>query len=242
MKETRIIKAITNQLPGRRFSWLIVLLLFQGKTIAQDFSLDMKTLNEYYSTSENLAFQLKVKSFKTAQDKGSIQNAFFQKRGLDFRYKVEDTEMLVTSEALVLINHYNKRIIYRTISAEERKRLLKESYQAGLDSITSRYDSVGFDLKNPGDKHYTIYNAKKSISKTELWMNKQAKGIGKMEYYYNSSVYKKLYKVEIVFESIPESNRLRSDSFTVGSVLVKQGKEFKPAAPYKGYVVMIQNL
>jgi hypothetical protein len=207
---------------------------------AQDFSSDMKQMHDWYTHQEILGLEMKASIYSSPTTISSTQNGALQKKRGNFFYKLDDSEMLVTDSSLIMISRYNKRIIFRKISPKERHALEQSTYGAAgkIDSLIDKYDSIKYELTYDKLKHYTVYISKKVIMKTELWLEESTGVLRRMVYYYNPSLYKSLYKAEIV---LTETSPASPEIFAQERVIQKTGKTYNPAPGFKNYELKIVN-
>jgi hypothetical protein len=228
----------------RKYTLHILILLLQlggllPVAMAQNPDKDFKIMYDWYINNKQLGMNINVNVFSSPGVQRFTQEASIRRDGINFLYKVEETDMLVTADAVLMINHHNKRIIYRKITSLEREVLEKQTIGARADSVVQKYDSVRYELNTNGQRHYTVYAPKKAINKTELWLDVATGALKKMTCYYNPKFNKQVYKADILFTDVSENKQINPEIFKEEKYIKKTEQGYKPSTGFKDYEVKI---
>lgn len=206
---------------------------------AQVLTDDLAKTYEYYYNKEYYSVKILIEVYSTANQKMMTQHAEINKLGNLFLYKMEDSEMLISESNVILLNHYNKTIVRRSISPEERASMTQMRLAGQLDSVIVKYDSVRYQ-NTVDQKIYNVFTSAKMISRTEIVLDNHTNGFTKLTYYYKKKKDSKLDRVEMAFQK-SEKQIIPSVLFSEEKYIIKEGTSYKAAPAFHNYELNIVN-
>ncbi len=222
------------------------LCLFSSLLLAgQDLKKDLQAMATYLKEVDQLHLDVSVGIYRTSTSAAPHMEPTVQlyKKGKNYYYHLQETEMFVTPTSLIMVQEATKRILYRTIAEKEYKQLLRSMSATAADTLIQQYDSIRYKGTEKKGKHYIIYTSSKVIQRTEVYLNPSTYMMEKVVYHYDPVKFKEFKRVDIQFVTRglqpPELENYLKESAFVG----KGGKKtLLPGERYKGYrVEVIEN-
>jgi hypothetical protein len=203
---------------------------------SQDITSDLKKTFESYSTRQALSIDIAVVAYATTNKIAMQQKATLLKQGEQFFYRLEDTEMLVTQKNVLLVNHYNKTIVFRAIDKKEYEYIQKTKLGWELDTMLANVDSIRYEAKG-NNRYYEIFSAQRPIHKTDVLLDVSSERFDKITYHYNQTLEGNISRIEITFQE--NNNPVSTADFSEKKYIVREGSKYKLSNLFRNYDLKI---
>jgi outer membrane lipoprotein-sorting protein len=209
----------------------------------QDFKADMADMNHFYLGLKDFQADVRIDVYSNnnKQVPSHTRKAELKKKGEQFLYKLDKTEMLLNEQELIIMSPDEKILTYRKIAKEEFAATKFDYFTLQADSLLKTYDSVRYEGISNGRKTYVIYSAKKLVQKTFLVIDSKEKYIVSMTNYYNPKVLKSIGRVEILYQNINSSPVFPDALFDDRQYITKLNGKIQAAVQYKGFMLNLVN-
>lgn len=207
---------------------------------AQDVNKILVSVAGKYNTALNLNITMTVSVFGTDKNLMYSQETELHKRRELYYTKTNAFEMLANEQAMLMVDHLSKELILSPydIAAVKKQR---EIGNVNIDSLLSNADLIKEEVIDGGKKYrFSIHMSNEVIELAELIIDKKSELIEKLIYYYNTSAYQEIGKVEINYDNT-DFNAL-SDTLVFDDkrfLYVNENNELIPMPKYHTYQIIV---
>lgn len=220
----------------RAFIYILVATLATGSTLGytQDFRQVVIDMQKKYSTAEDLRITMTVKVFssKKSESPSYHEEVFIAKKGSTYHQRLSTTDMLMSENYIVVVDHMSHRIILnkRDVNGESN---FNKQINFNIDSMLSLYEPGRYDgSENDVDK-YTVVQKTGEIKEAELYVNHGSNDLRQINYLYRAGQW-----VTIVFETFELEPVFDVGEFDEKQFVRKSGKSWEPTGALAGYRII----
>lgn len=203
--------------------------------LGQDFRKVAQELRGAYAQSDKLHVVMKVKVY----DEGNEANPYYhqiadvKRDGVNYRYRLGATEMLLNGKYLIMVNRDSKEIIcsLRDLAGEEE--LFKNPVEITLDSVLSFFhEPVLVDTLN-SLHHYRAKVKQGPLEQIDVYIDLSEKNVRKIRYRYRDQ-----QLASITFETFTTTPAFAPEVFDEKNYVIISGKEIRPSKAFAQYHIM----
>ena len=220
------------------------LLVFTASdTTAQTAASELDKVSQSYLSAEHLSMEANVYVYSSKIDvAGSfLGKGVMRKSKNNYYSRFLDDEVIINSRCMLIIDHSRKTIeLYDAVKSRKKN---ATQHLPDVKAIMASNDSVKYHGVRSGMKHFTFYNKRASVVKTELYVNAATGFIEKIEYYYSQSNVEEsydAYKVVIEYQGISVKNP-GEEPFSEKKYVSRKGSNMILAPSYKNYQLIAED-
>jgi len=219
------------------FAVLLLGIFISPRFFAQDFTADMKKVNQVYLDVDDFSMTIETSVFASKQSKMADQKIISRVMKLENNYKTitDILETIYTTKYVIAVSKAGKTIMY---APNDKKTANPKDMIPKLDSSFNKYDSVIFVGNISGEKHYRLLVKGTPVKEINMYFRESDYVFTRIDYLYRDKR-SGFYKVENVFKNVNLRAGLHKDEFEVDHYIIdKDPKNIIPAPAYKGYKVI----
>ncbi len=239
----------TNKYRCLKLEWITKHIAFLGflflinSVMAQNLAKDAESMSTFYANAGNIRTQIQINMFEDENQSRptEIQTTILRKKGLEFYYKLKHTEMLITSDYVLMINNVEKSMLIQKRTAEEaeeqkgaaakQQKMIPEE----LTEMLRENDKVIYKGIKGNTKWYEIQSENSAIVRTDLFLNVKDYHISKLIYHYHENAGSSYEKIEISYNGFELNPLFKSNDFSIRPYVRLNNGEFELSEQYRNY-------
>jgi hypothetical protein len=206
---------------------------------AQDFKATIDRLRDGYEKSEKLHIIMKIQAFPDSISTTPFyqETANIKKDGVNYLYQIGNTEMLMNSKYMVVVDRSSREIICnkRDVNAETQF-FGKDPIKVNMDSMISVYSVPKYMGRKNNIDHFRVFQKKGAIKQIDMMVNVDENVLQSIAYSYKDGQF-----VKIAFEVFNKQPEFKADTFNENIYMVFVKGKLKPGPAFQQYNIQEVN-
>jgi hypothetical protein len=217
--------------------FFLVGLSFDGN--AQNIELDLKRMNAKSKDSKLFLSKMTVDVFASeeAEKPFLTQKYVIKKNGEELFYQLDKKTILINAKCVLVINDQNKTVSYS--KNKEESPSIDQPMDVNVDSLIKAYDSVKYQGKKNGLKHYVLKKKGSPIPTIEIFFNGAGDKISQLVYHYNKEKYPTNNLVKIKYTKWIINPVFEANEFSEKKYIKNNNGKIQLVSALSGYELMI---
>jgi hypothetical protein len=202
---------------------------------AQDFKNILKEMREEYTRSATLRVAIELVVYDSAENVPFYKQGMIVTRsGDNYRYEMEENEMLLNDKYLIMVDNASKQISFthRNKAAEQE---MQKALQFNPDSVLALYESFQYVGRADGAEHFYVKEKRGPIDEVHFYIMMETRKLTGMAYKYHGGQY-----ASIRFHAFEKDVVFGADTFSESRYVTMVNKKMMPSPSYRQYKISYQ--